>query len=151
MTTLRQHSSQCTCNVTLVPEKPTYSDSSGAIFSMYIDKGQKFDKENADNWDGQANGILLFVCSCSLPISLNIFFLRLSSLSLSSQVSSPPPWLLLLLSATRTCSKILVPSCPHQDVAENVFGFSRVYPGFRVIGNPGTGNPETGVFGGFRS
>ena len=39
----------------------------------------------------------------------------------------------------------------HQDVAENVFGFSRVYPGFRVIGNPGTGNPETGVFGGFRS
>ena len=39
----------------------------------------------------------------------------------------------------------------HQDVAENVFGFSRVYPGFRVIGNLGTGNPETGVFGGFCS
>lgn len=26
---------------------------------MSIDKAQKFDKENADNWDGQANGILL--------------------------------------------------------------------------------------------
>ena len=111
MTTLRQHSSQCTCNVTLAPEKPTYSDSSGAIFSMYIAKGQKFDKENADNWDGQANGILLFVCSCSLPISLIIFFLRLLSFSISSRVSSPPPWLLLLLSATRTCSKIPVLSC----------------------------------------
>ena len=45
--------------------------------------------------------------------------------------------------------KYILP-CIHQDVAENVFGFSRVYPGFRVIGNPGTGNPETGVFGGFR-
>ncbi|KAI9433491.1 hypothetical protein H4582DRAFT_2060905 [Lactarius indigo] len=47
-------------NVTPAPEKPTYSDSSGAIFSMYIDRAQTFDKENVDNWDGQANGILLF-------------------------------------------------------------------------------------------
>ncbi|KAI9439594.1 hypothetical protein H4582DRAFT_1780248, partial [Lactarius indigo] len=30
------------------------------IFSMYIDRAQKFDKENVDNWDGQANGILVF-------------------------------------------------------------------------------------------
>lgn len=45
---------------------------------MYIDKAQKFDKENADNWDGQANGILLFVRSCSLPISLNIVCSRRS-------------------------------------------------------------------------
>ncbi|KAH9037337.1 hypothetical protein EDB84DRAFT_1577617, partial [Lactarius hengduanensis] len=42
------------------PEKTTYSDSSGAIFSMYIDRAQKFDKENVDNWNGQANGILVF-------------------------------------------------------------------------------------------
>ena len=33
----------------------------------------------------------------------------------------------------------------HQDVVENVFGFIRVYPVFRVIGNLETGNPETGV------
>ena len=39
----------------------------------------------------------------------------------------------------------------HQDIAENVFGFSQVYPGFQVIGNLGTGNLETGFFGGFCS
>ncbi|KAI9435655.1 hypothetical protein BJY52DRAFT_1130939, partial [Lactarius psammicola] len=43
------------------PEEITYSDPSGAIFSMYITRAMKFDKENVDNWDGQANGILLFV------------------------------------------------------------------------------------------
>ncbi|KAI9449822.1 hypothetical protein BJY52DRAFT_1419836 [Lactarius psammicola] len=42
------------------PEEITYSDPSGAIFSMYITRAMKFDKENVDNWDGQANGILLF-------------------------------------------------------------------------------------------
>ncbi|KAH9026492.1 hypothetical protein EDB85DRAFT_1893361 [Lactarius pseudohatsudake] len=57
MATRQQPTSQ---HVTPAPEKPTYSDSSGAIFSMYIDRAQTFDKENVDNWDGQANGILLF-------------------------------------------------------------------------------------------
>jgi hypothetical protein len=47
---------------------------------MYIDKAQKFDKENADNWDGLANGILLFVRPCSLTISLNVFSSRRSPL-----------------------------------------------------------------------
>ncbi|KAN0132401.1 hypothetical protein V8E53_009827 [Lactarius tabidus] len=60
MTTLRPNSCQCKCNVARASEKLTYSDSSGAIFSMYVDKAQKFNKENAENWDGQANGILLF-------------------------------------------------------------------------------------------
>ncbi|KAH9164146.1 hypothetical protein EDB89DRAFT_1859517, partial [Lactarius sanguifluus] len=46
---------------TTAPKETTYSDASGAIFSMYIDRAQKFDKENVDNWDGQANGILVFV------------------------------------------------------------------------------------------
>ena len=44
-----------------VPEKATYSDSSGAIFSMYISRAQKFDEENAENWKGGAEGILVFV------------------------------------------------------------------------------------------
>ncbi|KAI9449975.1 hypothetical protein BJY52DRAFT_1126253, partial [Lactarius psammicola] len=60
MATRQQPTSQSIGNVTSAPEKPTYSDSSGAIFSMYIDRAQTFDKENVDNWDGQANGILLF-------------------------------------------------------------------------------------------
>ncbi|KAH9173715.1 hypothetical protein EDB89DRAFT_1849707, partial [Lactarius sanguifluus] len=51
-------------------EKTTYSDSSGAIFSMYIDRAQKFDKENVDNWNGQANGILVFVRFRSQRLSL---------------------------------------------------------------------------------
>ncbi|KAF8257177.1 hypothetical protein EI94DRAFT_1633298, partial [Lactarius quietus] len=54
------HAYQNTCNGTPAPEKPTYSDSSGGIFSLYIDKAKHFDKEKADNWDGYANGILLF-------------------------------------------------------------------------------------------
>ncbi|KAF8486399.1 hypothetical protein DFH94DRAFT_713146 [Russula ochroleuca] len=41
-------------------EKTTYSDSSGAIFSMYITRAQKFDEENAENWKGGAEGILVF-------------------------------------------------------------------------------------------
>ena len=44
-------------------EKTTYNDSSGAIFSMYIGRAQKFDEENAENWKGGAEGILVFVCS----------------------------------------------------------------------------------------
>ncbi|KAH9054983.1 hypothetical protein EDB87DRAFT_1567813, partial [Lactarius vividus] len=55
---------------TPAPEKTTYSDSSGAIFSMYIDRAQKFDKENVDNWNGQANGILVFVRFRSQRLSL---------------------------------------------------------------------------------
>jgi hypothetical protein len=44
-----------------VPEKTTYGDSSGAIFSMYISRAKKFDEENAENWKGGAEGILVFV------------------------------------------------------------------------------------------
>ncbi|KAH9990700.1 hypothetical protein BJV77DRAFT_1011658 [Russula vinacea] len=47
----------------VIPEKTTHSDSSGAIFSMYIGRAQKFDEENAENWKGGAEGILVFVCS----------------------------------------------------------------------------------------
>ena len=47
----------------VIPEKTTYGDSSGAIFSMYIGRAQKLDEENAENWKGGAEGILVFVCS----------------------------------------------------------------------------------------
>ena len=46
--------------------QPTHSDSSGAIFSMYISRAQKFDEENLENWKRGADGILVFVCSESL-------------------------------------------------------------------------------------
>ncbi|KAI9449808.1 hypothetical protein BJY52DRAFT_223148 [Lactarius psammicola] len=40
--------------------KTTYSDPSGAIFSMYITRALKFDDENVENWKGGADSILIF-------------------------------------------------------------------------------------------
>jgi hypothetical protein len=73
MATSQQPSSQSTGNVTPAPEQPTYSDFSGAIFSIDVNRAQKSDKENADNWEGQTNGILLFVRSFPVPISMDVF------------------------------------------------------------------------------
>ncbi|KAI9449812.1 hypothetical protein BJY52DRAFT_223254 [Lactarius psammicola] len=44
----------------VTPENATYSDSSGAIFSMYITQAQKLDEENMENWKGVADRILIF-------------------------------------------------------------------------------------------
>ncbi|KAN0130556.1 hypothetical protein V8E53_011642, partial [Lactarius tabidus] len=41
-------------------KETTYSDPSGAIFSMYITRALKFDDENVENWKGGADGILVF-------------------------------------------------------------------------------------------
>ncbi|KAH9008216.1 hypothetical protein EDB83DRAFT_2235680, partial [Lactarius deliciosus] len=40
--------------------KPTYSDRSGAVFSMYIDRARAFDNEDVENWEGGADSILVF-------------------------------------------------------------------------------------------
>ncbi|KAH9033163.1 hypothetical protein EDB83DRAFT_1832976 [Lactarius deliciosus] len=45
---------------TTAPKKTTYSDPSGAIFSMYITRALKFDDENVENWKGGADSILVF-------------------------------------------------------------------------------------------
>ncbi|KAI9434959.1 hypothetical protein H4582DRAFT_2173490 [Lactarius indigo] len=45
---------------TTTPKKTTYSDPSGAIFSMYITRALKFDDENVENWKGGADSILVF-------------------------------------------------------------------------------------------
>ncbi|KAI9449818.1 hypothetical protein BJY52DRAFT_223404 [Lactarius psammicola] len=42
------------------PEKATYSDSSGAIFSMYNAQAHKLDEDNVENWKGVADRILIF-------------------------------------------------------------------------------------------
>ena len=39
----------------------TYSDSSGALFSMYLSRAENYDKERAENWKADADGILIFV------------------------------------------------------------------------------------------
>ncbi|KAN0130558.1 hypothetical protein V8E53_011644, partial [Lactarius tabidus] len=48
------------CGDALTPEKTTYDDSSGAIFSIYITQAQKLDEENVENWAGVADRILIF-------------------------------------------------------------------------------------------
>ncbi|KAI0270547.1 hypothetical protein BC834DRAFT_967315 [Gloeopeniophorella convolvens] len=42
------------------PKKIRYSDPSGAIFSIYLERAQRADKEKADDWKRSANGIFLF-------------------------------------------------------------------------------------------
>ncbi|KAI9439590.1 hypothetical protein H4582DRAFT_2056328 [Lactarius indigo] len=44
----------------ITPEKATYNDSSGAIFSLYNTQAQKWDEENVENWKGVADRILIF-------------------------------------------------------------------------------------------
>ena len=38
-----------------------YGDSSNALFSMYLSRAEKFDKEQSESWKGNADGILVFV------------------------------------------------------------------------------------------
>ncbi|KAI9434944.1 hypothetical protein H4582DRAFT_2080191 [Lactarius indigo] len=45
---------------TVTPAKTTYSDSSEAIFSIYITHAQKLDKDNAENWKAVADRTLIF-------------------------------------------------------------------------------------------
>ena len=58
------------------PKETTYSDPSGAIFSMYISRALKFDHENVENWKGGADGILVFVrfpSNCRMLLSPHRF------------------------------------------------------------------------------
>lgn len=38
-----------------------YTDGSGALFSMYLDRAEEEDKRAAERWKGDADGILVFV------------------------------------------------------------------------------------------
>jgi hypothetical protein len=89
------------CGYALTPEKTTYDDSSGAIFSMYLTQAQKLDEENVENWTGVADRILIFVRFQTVPSR------RLSSSYLPHRPAfSHQLWPLLLPSAIRACSKI---------------------------------------------
>ncbi|KAN0132429.1 hypothetical protein V8E53_009855, partial [Lactarius tabidus] len=43
------------------PDKTTYRDPSGPIFSMYITRAQKFDRKDVENWKGGADNALVFI------------------------------------------------------------------------------------------
>ncbi|KAI9439621.1 hypothetical protein H4582DRAFT_1538334 [Lactarius indigo] len=55
-----------------VPEKTTYNDSSGAIFSIYNTQAQKMDEENVENWKGIADRILIFAGLFSTTVAIFI-------------------------------------------------------------------------------
>ncbi|KAH8991216.1 hypothetical protein EDB92DRAFT_684308 [Lactarius akahatsu] len=54
------------------PEKTTYNDSSGPIFSIYIAQAQKMDEENVENWKGIADRILVFAGLFSSTVAIFI-------------------------------------------------------------------------------
>ncbi|KAH8995453.1 hypothetical protein EDB92DRAFT_1943456 [Lactarius akahatsu] len=56
----------------VTPEKATYSDSSGAIFSIYITHTQHLDEENVENWKGVADRILIFTGLFSATVAIFI-------------------------------------------------------------------------------
>ncbi|KAH8983801.1 hypothetical protein EDB86DRAFT_222484 [Lactarius hatsudake] len=57
---------------TVALEKATYSDSSGAIFSIYITHAQKLDEDNVENWKGVADRILIFAGLFSATVAIFI-------------------------------------------------------------------------------
>src|SRR6266702_1799748 len=61
-----------------------FSDSSGPLFSMYLERAEEEDKKMAENWKGDAEGILVFVSGSP---SLLCFTGRLKS---CRPVFSPP-------------------------------------------------------------
>jgi hypothetical protein len=42
-------------------EESNFSDGSGPLFSMYLDRAEEEDKKMAEGWKGDAEGILVFV------------------------------------------------------------------------------------------
>ena len=45
-----------------VPETESYPyDSSGPLFSMYLERAEEEDKKMAESWKGDAEGMLVFV------------------------------------------------------------------------------------------
>jgi hypothetical protein len=42
-------------------EESNFSDGSGPLFSMYLDRAEEEDKKMAEGWSGDADGILVFV------------------------------------------------------------------------------------------
>lgn len=45
----------------LAPHEAKYGDSSAVLFSMYLTRAEKFDKEHSESWKANADGILVFV------------------------------------------------------------------------------------------
>ncbi len=76
------------------PGMSNFVDGSGPIFSMYLEMATEEDKEMAETWKADAEGILIFVCLC---VSLHLMSCA-SYQFISHQFISPRPVYSLLLS-----------------------------------------------------
>ena len=83
------------------PTQTTKRDTSEVIFSMYINRALKFDRENVENWKGSAENALIFVRFFAVQsVTTGVY---LQGLRLAFFL---PRWLPLSPSATRPCNKI---------------------------------------------
>ncbi|KAI9434955.1 hypothetical protein H4582DRAFT_726870 [Lactarius indigo] len=89
----KQTPSQNACCCTTTPKGTTYSDSSGVIFSMYIDRAQKFDDEIVENWKGGADSILVFTGIFSATVAT---FIAMSYPLLQQDPNAPTTQSLLI-------------------------------------------------------
>jgi hypothetical protein len=46
------------------PGESDFSDGSGSLFSMYLERAEEEDRKSAESWKGDADGILVFVRLC---------------------------------------------------------------------------------------
>jgi len=51
--------------ITTSQQESNFGDGSGPLFSMYIEMAEEEDKKMAESWKADADGILVFVRSCS--------------------------------------------------------------------------------------
>ena len=79
----------------------TNRDTSEVIFSMYINRALKFDRENVENWKGSAENALVFVRFLAALAVTKVVYLQALRLAFFLQ-----RWLPSSPSATRPCSKI---------------------------------------------
>jgi hypothetical protein len=69
-----------------------FTDPSGPLFSMYLDRAEDKDKKTADRWKADADGILIFVSghiSCLFSRQLGIYRLVCFQLWLRRLLESP--------------------------------------------------------------
>ncbi|KAH9054999.1 hypothetical protein EDB87DRAFT_1795483 [Lactarius vividus] len=66
------HPQNMKCGDAVTPEKATYSDSSGAIFSIYITHARNLDEDNVENWKNVADRILVFTGLFSATVAIFI-------------------------------------------------------------------------------
>ena len=64
----QHYPSQSEPNQASAPGVSHFIDGSGPIFSMYLERAKEVDEKMAEHWKADAEGILIFVRTCSSPM-----------------------------------------------------------------------------------